>query len=496
MKTGFDAIVIGTGLGGSAAGALLQKAGFKTLILEKNERIGGSCSCYTKDGFKVDIGTHMFTRGNKGPIGVVQNMLGISNKIQFIQTRDLALAKGMGFNIVLPSSRYRLPYFFAKLFRQLRVPFRELPRVIKLFYDLATMPDEEIEMWNHKNVEEFIRRYTTHPQLFAYLGFLLGLYFVLPLWETSAGEAIWCYKRMFHDNSLSYPRGGAITVPGTFINAATSLGATLLTQAEVKKIIIDKGSVKGVELADGRAFESGLVISTTSLKDNVFRLVGEAYFPEKYVRKIKNIKGSYIAVQAKIALDKKLIKAGALVGGSSKYYKGGEIDINSFHVLYQDITKGYIPKIVPLYCPVPTNFDPELGPSGKQLLTVCSVAPTTDVELKDAPEKWIESMLEAMRDLIPGLDKHTLWIDRFTTKFVERWSGKLYGPAISTGQTPEQVGALRPPIRTPIRGLYFAGDCAGGRGIGTELATQSAIECFNTIINDLKYGFMEDVKPL
>ncbi len=496
MRPDYDAIVIGTGLGGSTAGALLQKAGFRTLILEKNERTGGSCSYYTKDGFKVDIGTHMFTRGNRGPIGVVQYMLGIPEKIKFIQTRDIAIAKGMGFNIALPSSPYRLPYFFAKLFYQLRVPLRELPRVIKLFYDLATMSDEEIDKWNHKNVEEFIRRYTTHPQLFAYLGFLLGLYFVLPLWETSAGEAIWCYKRMFRDNSLSYPKGGAVTVPDTFINAATSLGATLITSAEVKKIVVDNGRVSGVELTDGRAFESKLVISTTSLKDNVFRLVGESHFPEKYVKKIKNIKGSYIAVQAKIALDKKLIKAGCLVGGSSKYYKGGELDIDSFHVLYQDITNGYIPKIVPLYCPVPTNFDPELGPPGKQLLTICSVAPTTDVELKDPPEKWIESMLEALRDLITGIDRHTIWIDRFTTKFIERWSGKLYGPAISTGQTPDQVGALRPPIRTPIRGLYFAGDCAGGRGIGTELATQSAIECFNTIINDLKFGFLEDVRPL
>lgn len=496
MKNNFDVIVIGTGLGGSAVSVLLARAGFKTLILEKNERIGGSCSYYTKDGFKVDIGTHMFTRGNRGPIGVVQHMVGIPERIQFIQTKDLALAKGMGFNIVLPSSRYRLPYFFAKLFHQLQVPLREVPKVIKLFYDLATMPDEEIDRWNHKNVEEFIRRYTTHPQLFAYLGFLLGLYFVLPLWETSAGEAIWCYKRMFRDNSLSYPRGGAITVPETFIQTATSLGATLLTTAEAKKIVVENGKVLGVELTDGRAFESNIVISTTSLKDNVFRLVGESHFPEKYVRKIKNIKSSYVAVQAKIALDRKLIKAGCLVGGSSKYYKGGELDIDSFHVLYQDITKGFIPKIVPLYCPVPTNFDPELGPPGKQLLTVCSVAPTTDVELKDPPEKWIESMLEALRELVPGLDKHIIWIDRFTTKFVERWSGKMFGPAISTGQTPEQVGALRPPVKTTIKGLYFAGDCAGGRGIGTELATQSAIECFNTIINDLKFGFLENVKPL
>ena len=61
----YDAIVIGTGMGGSACGALLAKHGFKVLILEKNPRIGGSCSYYEKDGFKIDMGTHMFIRGNK-----------------------------------------------------------------------------------------------------------------------------------------------------------------------------------------------------------------------------------------------------------------------------------------------------------------------------------------------------------------------------------------------------------------------------------------------
>ena len=53
------AVVIGSGIGGSAAACLLAHAGIPTTLVEKNRRIGGSCSGYDKQGFHVDIGTHI-----------------------------------------------------------------------------------------------------------------------------------------------------------------------------------------------------------------------------------------------------------------------------------------------------------------------------------------------------------------------------------------------------------------------------------------------------
>jgi phytoene dehydrogenase-like protein len=55
---------------------------------------------------------------------------------------------------------------------------------------------------------------------------------------------------------------------------------------------------------------------------------------------------------------------------------------------------------------------------------------------------------------------------------------------VSTAQTPSQVGRDRPTVRTPLPGLYVCGDGAGGRGIGTELACASAIECVDALAAD------------
>lgn len=492
-KKPFDAIVIGTGLGGSACGSLLARNGLKTLILEKNERIGGSCSFYEKDGFHVDIGTHMFTRGNRGPIGEVQRRLGIPERIRFVQVSDLALGKGMGYHILLPKEAWRYPKFYLDLYRQMKVPIRDFISVTRLFYDLLTMPDEEIEKWNGRSVEDYVSQYVRgNMRLFGYLGGILGLFFVIPFWEASAGEALWCYKRMFGERTLSYPLGGAVRIPSVFLEAARGLGAEVRTGSRVTKISVNDGRVAGVEIETGEFFPARAVVSTTSLRDSVFRLVGEEHFPGSYREMVKGIKKSIIAFQLKIALDRKIFKPGCLFGFN---ILRGEIDeetitLDDFKEMFKVILGGKVPDVMMVYCPVPSNFDPRLAPPGRQLITACAAAPTTDVELIDPPEKWYEAMLETLDTLIPGLKKHMMWYDGFSTEFIADWIGKEFGPAISTAQTMDQVGSSRPPIRTPVRGLYFAGDCAGGRGVGTELATQSGIECSETVTSDLRFGLL------
>ena len=487
------AIVIGAGIGGSAAALLLAKSGLKTTLLEKNPRIGGSCSGYTKHtalgDFHCDIGTHMFCRGDKGPLGEVLRRVGHGGVIPFRRTRDIAELRTVGADGVLnripvPARLHRMPAFSVQMARALDLSPREMIEVGRLFTHILTMSDDAVVALDHVTVEDFVAPYANAEAVLSVFAFLLGLYFVLPYWEVSAGEALWCFRRMALDNSLSYPVGGSIAIPRTYCDLAESYGAVVRVNTGVKRIVVEANRVRGVLTSEGEMLEAEVVISTSSLRTTVLGLVGEDVFPTWYVDRIRGLKASHIAVQAKIGLDAKLVAPGAIVGGV------GHTDLfrlrgDRLKDMYRCVESGRVPDVVPFYCPVPTNFDPGLAPNGCQLLTVCAVAPTSDVGLVDRPELWEKAMMHALRTVVPGLDAHTVFIDKFSVKFIERWIGKEFGPAISTGQTPDQVGARRPPVFTPVTGLYAAGCCAGARGVGTELAAASAMMCADRVLADL-----------
>ena len=75
----YDVIVVGSGIGGSTCAALLANAGFRTLLLEKNNEVGGACSSYTKEGFVIDAACHIIPVGMKGILGKILERCGVHN---------------------------------------------------------------------------------------------------------------------------------------------------------------------------------------------------------------------------------------------------------------------------------------------------------------------------------------------------------------------------------------------------------------------------------
>jgi prolycopene isomerase len=438
----------------------------------------------------------MFSRGPRGPIGEVQRRIGLrpSQRVTFVRTPYISEIRGMGVELRVPSAAWRTPRFLCEAVRAMRIPVREWPGITRMFADMLTMSEAEMRTWDHRTVDEFVLRYTQNPRLLGLFGFLLGLYFILPFWQVSAGEAVYCFTNMVKDNYLSYPIGGSIVVPRTLCAAAERFGARIAVRSKVARIEPGgdgSGRVR-VALSDGREYAVRAVISTTSLKDLVQRLIGEERFPDSYASRVRAIRGSYVAVQCKIALARRHVRAGSIVGAVSRDPRldPWSLTLDDFQRMFSEVEQGRVPVVVPIYCPIPTNFDPSLGPPGTQLLTACAVAPTTDVDYEQDEKAWIQAMLRAMDELVPGMKRDTLFVDTLGVRALATWIGKLHGPAVSTGQTPAQVGGRRPSVRTPVRGIYAAGDAAGGRGVGTELATASGMECADAVLADMAAGII------
>src|SRR5271154_5667087 len=81
----FDAIVIGSGLGGLVAGALCVRAGMGVLVLERNGSFGGAATIYRHDGLYIESSLHEidgFDR-NDPKLSLIQS-LGLDRSLQLI----------------------------------------------------------------------------------------------------------------------------------------------------------------------------------------------------------------------------------------------------------------------------------------------------------------------------------------------------------------------------------------------------------------------------
>jgi phytoene dehydrogenase-like protein len=58
MRRRFDAIVIGSGLGGLTAGALNSRAGYRFLLLERNQKFGGAATVYQYGAPAIEASLH------------------------------------------------------------------------------------------------------------------------------------------------------------------------------------------------------------------------------------------------------------------------------------------------------------------------------------------------------------------------------------------------------------------------------------------------------
>ena len=86
----YDAIVIGSGVGGLAAGGALAARGLRTVILEQAGFVGGCASSFSAEGFTFDVGACIIEMAKA-------NISGASGKSYLVKTGHTDLCRNCPF---------------------------------------------------------------------------------------------------------------------------------------------------------------------------------------------------------------------------------------------------------------------------------------------------------------------------------------------------------------------------------------------------------------
>jgi all-trans-retinol 13,14-reductase len=92
----YDAVVIGSGLGGLTAAALLAKAGRKVCLIERNHTVGGAASAFKKGALTIEPALHQTADPhNPGePKHAIPKELGLLDEIEWIPITPFYSVKG------------------------------------------------------------------------------------------------------------------------------------------------------------------------------------------------------------------------------------------------------------------------------------------------------------------------------------------------------------------------------------------------------------------
>jgi phytoene dehydrogenase-like protein len=453
-------VVIGGGVGGAGCAALLALKGFDVTLLERNGFPGGKGASFEKEGYVYDTGVHAVGNGEKGPLGRINDVVGGS----------LEWARITGGNRIALGDRVaHYPLDFASdesiwsIMEGIGVTHGNEEDCFLCFKDLSTpKPASKMEILDGMPLKDYVDKFTDDANFHLMLNATCGMLLVLTYFQASAGEFIYCFSEMARNASLSYPRGGMGAVAESYLEALERLGGRVEFDRPVERILVEGGRVVGVEA--GGTVTADVVVSNAGIQPTVGLVDGG--LTKDYVEWATALKSSYGAVSVKYALDQEVVP----------------YPLTLWMPSLDDPVSAE--KYVGVFYPVPSIPDPRLAPEGCQIVLAGAVI-SSDPKHLDLGEQVLDRIEATMSMLHPGIDDHVVWKMRTGIDYVAGISGRKLGEVIGIAQDYRQVGRNRPDPRMPVGGLYLVGADAGGRGIGTEMAGDSALKVSEMIESDV-----------
>jgi prolycopene isomerase len=492
----FDAIVIGSGIGGLVTATQLAAKGASVLVLERYVIPGGSAGYFEREGYRFDVGASMiFGFGSQGTTNLLTRALDAVNmKLE-------TLPDPVQIHYHLPNQlELKVHRDYEKFLQELTAHFPHEAKGIRQFYDecwkvfnclnaIELLSLEEpryltrvffqnplaclgLVKYLPQNVGDLARRYISDPVLLKFIDIECYCWSVVPAELTPMINAGMVFSDR-HYGGINYPKGGVGQIAQKLVEGLEKAGGQIRYRSRVTEILMEGNKAVGVKLATGNVFRAKRIVSNATRWDTFEKLIAK----DKMTRSEQKWQQRYQKSPSFFSLHLG-VKAEVLPPGTECH-----------HIMLEDWSQMEA-SLGTIFVSIPTLLDPDLAPAGYHIIHTFTpswmeewqgLSPKDYEAKKEETATQIVDRLEAIfPGLASGLDYQEAGTPRTHRRFLGRDDG-TYGPIPSH----KLMGLLGMPFnRTSVPSLYCVGDSTFP-GQGLNAVAFSGFACAHRIAVDL-----------
>ena len=442
----YDAVVIGAGMSGLAAGIRLARLDRRVVVLERHELWGGLNSFYTKEGRAFDVGLHALTnyvppRTRGAPLTRILRQLRIRHEELHLGEQELS-------EILLPGLRLTFTNRFEHFEEEVTGAFpAERDGFARLVRDVRAVELDEVDR-PETSGRERLAEYVRDPMLREAL--LLPTFYYGSAREDDIDwtQFVILFRSLFLEG-LSRPEGGVRTILNLLVKRLKAEGAELRMRTGARRILVDRGAVRAVELDDGTVLETDAVLSSAGYVETM-RLCG----PEIERAEVGPAdRGRLSFLESISVLDTFPAELGHRAATS--FYSTVEEAVYRRPTELADVRSGVISS--------PNNFHAEKPPKeGMMRITVpADYAGWAALDPEDyarEKERWTDAAISAASAYVPDWRPHRIYHDSFTPRTIHHYTGHSEGAVYGSPKK-------RKSGETAVRGLSLCGTDQGYLGV-------------------------------
>ncbi len=516
----YDAIVVGSGLGGMTTALLLAQRGKKVAMLERHYVLGGFTHVFRRKGWEWDVGVHYVGEVHR-PHSVLRRLFDhvTDGELQWAEMGEVYD------RIVFGEQQYPLRAGVSAFKEGLREAFptdahaRAIDQYVDAVFDAVKASRSyftekalgSVGAWaagglmrnkylayTRKTTWEMLRSFTDDPKL---IGVLTGQYgdYGLPPKQSSFGMHASLVKHYFAGGC--YPVGGSARIAETIVGRIEAAGGAAFTNAGVQQLLTHNGAVTGVQMDDGREILAPMVISNAGVHNTFRKLVPAEDRPRlKVGDALDRLQPSASHVSLYIGLDRTAEDLNLPRSNYWIYPDDYDHDANVARYVADD--QAPLPVA---YISFPSAKDPdfERRHPGKATIEVVTLAPWERfAQWADEPwkkrgehyeqlkEGLAQRLLEQLYRFEPQTRDAVAYYELSTPLSTRHFTGYDSGEIYGLSHDPERFEHkfLRP--KTPIKNLWLTGQdictCGVGGALLSGFLTASAITGGNLLSDALR----------